>query len=213
MSNYRQRADDCVGRQNSAFPLPEQQEDTSEPRGDLIEPLALIDLASRSPEAARRRFPTYRLTRLVASRLDMDDTDIEHLTAMFQIKLPTPFSEFNRLFDRHLRNVITVYGLDTLFSDDGPGAHHHAIRPTGYDFHHDEVVAIDMEQWRADYRAMSDERQMLAASIIWLYRAGKDNRWLRRVPCTWHAADAIGHMRSAGALADWAQLVALYPGW
>jgi hypothetical protein len=33
---------------------------------------------------------------------------------------------------------------------------------------------------RADYRAMTAAQQMLAASIIWLYRGGKDNRWLRR---------------------------------
>ena len=54
---------------------------------------------------------------------------------------------------------------------------------------------------------------MMAASIIWLYRAGKDNVWLRRVPCTWHAADAIDRLNAAGAFGDWARLYALYPGW
>jgi hypothetical protein len=52
-----------------------------------------------------------------------------------------------------------------------------------------------------------------AASVIWLYRAGKDNVWLRLVPCTWHAGDAIERMRSTGLLSDWARLFALYPGW
>ncbi len=66
---------------------------------------------------------------------------------------------------------------------------------------------------RADYRAMTAAQQMLAASIIWLYRGGKDNRWLRRVPCTWHAADAIDEMRRRDALADWGRLIPLYPGW
>jgi hypothetical protein len=70
-----------------------------------------------------------------------------------------------------------------------------------------------MEKWRADYRAMSSAQQMFAATIIWLYRGGKDNRWLRRVPCTWHAVDAIGEMRRSNILADWGILVALYPGW
>lgn len=70
-----------------------------------------------------------------------------------------------------------------------------------------------MEQWRADYRHMPEERQMMAASIVWLYRAGKDNVWLRRVPCTWHAADAIVCLEAVGAFEDWARLYALYPGW
>jgi hypothetical protein len=70
-----------------------------------------------------------------------------------------------------------------------------------------------MAQWRANFREMSDERQMIAASIVWLYRAGKDNVWLRRVPCTWHAADAIKCMSATNVLTDWARLYALYPGW
>jgi hypothetical protein len=60
---------------------------------------------------------------------------------------------------------------------------------------------------------MMDERQMLAASIIWLYRAAKDNVWLRRVPCTWHAGEAIACMKAAGVLGGWARHFALYPGW
>lgn len=181
--------------------------------GDRPEPLALIELALRSAEEARARFPGYRLTKLVASRLELDDTDVELFAAILQVNLSDPPGDVIRPFDHHLRQVIDRYELDPLFSADGPGAYHHAIRPTGYDFHYDEVIPTGMGQWRADYRAMSDERQMFAASIIWLYRAGKDNRWLRRVPCTWQAADAIDHMRSTGVLADWARLFALYPGW
>ena len=71
----------------------------------------------------------------------------------------------------------------------------------------------EMERWRADFRGMSQEQQMLAASIIWLYRAAKDNIWLRRVPCTWHAADAVDCMKSNNVLHDWARLLALYRGW
>jgi hypothetical protein len=121
-------------------------------------------------------------------------------------------SDAPRPFDDHLRHVIARYRMQRLFSDDGPGLYHHAIRPTGYDFHGGGVIPLGMEQWRANYRAMTDERQMLAASIIWLYRAAKDNVWLRRVPCTWHAGDAIAHMQAAGVLVDWARLFALYPG-
>lgn len=181
--------------------------------GDPPEPLALIALSLQSPAAARERYPDYRLTKLVASRLELDDADMVRLTAILGIGLSDPRDDVLRPFDHHLRHVIARYDFGSLFCADGPGTYHHAIRPTGYDFHYDEVIPTAMEQWRADYRAMPDERQMLAASIIWLYRAGKDNRWLRRVPCTWQAADAINHMQSAGVLVDWARLFALYPGW
>ncbi len=180
---------------------------------DLAEPLLLIELAVRSPDVAQERFPDYRLMRLVASRLELDDVDISQLAAILRTGAIQPSFNDPRPFDYQLHHVIHYYGLESLFSDDGPGTYHHIIRPTGYDFHHGIVVPAGMEQWRADYRAMSDERQMLAASIIWLYRAGKDNRWLRRVPCTWHAADAVSHMHSTGVLVDWARLFARYPGW
>jgi hypothetical protein len=49
--------------------------------------------------------------------------------------------------------VISCYGLESLFSYDGPGTYHHAIRPTSYDFHYDAVIPAGTEQWRADYRA------------------------------------------------------------
>jgi hypothetical protein len=41
----------------------------------------------------------------------------------------------------------------------------------------------------------------------------QDNVWLRRVPCTWHAADAISEMYRHDARAEWSGLVVLYPGW
>lgn len=180
---------------------------------DLSDALALVELALQCPEAAKDRFPGFRLTRVVGARLDLDERDIERFAELLGIGAALDRDDVPRPFDRHLRSVIASYRLGTLFLDDGPGPHHHAIRPAGYDFDRDEVIPSGMERWRSDYRSMSDERQMLAASIIWLYRAGKDNVWLRRVACTWHAADAIDHMKSKGALMDWACLFALYPGW
>jgi hypothetical protein len=181
--------------------------------GDLAEPLEVIRLSLESIDAARVRFPGYRLTRLVAKRLELDEIDIGRLSSVFGIDLLLSAPDVSRPFDDHLRKTIDRYSLGALFSDDGHAPYHHAIRPTGYDFYRDEVVPEGMERWRADYREMSDERQMLAASIIWLYRAGKDRVWLRRVPCTWHAADAIGCLKAADALVDWARLYALCPGW
>jgi hypothetical protein len=166
---------------------------TPAPR-DLAEPLVVMELALRSPGEAKVRFPNYRFSRLVASRLQLDDLDIESFSGILELESVNPSMEQRRPFDYQLGHVITRYGLQSLFSDDGPGPYHHdhhAIRPTGYDFHSDTVIPIAMERWRADYRGMPDHRQMLAASIIWLYRGGKDNCWLRRVPCTWRVADAL----------------------
>lgn len=189
---------------------------TSQPAtksGSIAEPLEVIRLSLESTHAARERFPAYRLTRLVGARLDLDEADMGRLSDVVGVDLLRPEPGVPRPFDDHLRQVIEHYDLGALFSDDGPAPYHHAIRPTGYDFHHDEVIPTGMAQWRADYRAMPDVRQMMAASIVWLYRAGKDSVWLRRVPCTWHAADAISCMKVAGAIQDWARLYALYPGW
>ena len=173
---------------------------------------ALLSLASSDPVGAKERFPNYRLTRLVLTRFDMDDVDatvfidLTEATAPGSVLGGTPFND-------HLRTSIDRFALTELFCDDGPGRHHQAIRPTGYDYYVDAVDAAAMENWRADYRAMSPAQQMFAATIIWLYRGGKDNRWLRRVPCTWHAVDAVGEMQRSDILADWGTLISLYPGW
>lgn len=166
-----------------------------------------------SADATRRQFPGYRLTRLVAARPELDEKDIEWFCDVLGADLLRPVAGASKPFDHYLRHVIALYDLRGLFRDDGHAPYHHAIRPAGYDYHRDEVDPSGMELWRADYRAMPDVRQMMAASIVWLYRAGKDNVWLRRVPCTWHAADAIACMRANGAFEDWARLYALYPGW
>ena len=187
-------------------PLPEMDD-------RLPEPLRVIALALQSTARAKRQFPDYRLTRLIGARLELDDTDIAQLAIMFGGSLLQSVRATPRPFDHHLRFVIDHYELEALFRDDGHAPYHHAIRPTGYDFHRDQVIPTGMEQWRADYRSMPDDRQMMAASIIWFYRAGKDNVWLRRVPCTWHAADALACMKHASTLEDWVRLFALYPGW
>jgi hypothetical protein len=172
----------------------------------------LLSLALSDPRKARDRFPDYRLTRLVLTRFDMDDVeasvfiDLTEATAPETVLGGTPFND-------HLRTSIDRFALTDLFCDDGPGRHHQAIRPTGHDYYVDAVDAAAMEKWRANYRAMSPAQQMFAATIIWLYRGGKDNRWLRRVPCTWHAVDAVGEMQRSDILADWGILVSLYPGW
>ncbi len=121
---------------------------------ELSEPLVIITRALQSNDAAKLEFPSYRLTKLVTSRLDMDDTDIADLATLLKIDLLGPIKASSWPFADHLRHVIAVYSLGALFSDEGTGAHHHAIRPRGYDFHEGKVIALDMERWRAAYRAL-----------------------------------------------------------
>jgi hypothetical protein len=112
-----------------------------------------------------------------------------------------------------LRRVIDRSRLDCLFVADAPGQYHHAIRPRGYDYSVDAVHSEDMRTRRAEYRSMHSVQQIFTASIIWLYRGGKDHVWLRRVPCTWLAAEALQVLRESGALSDWGRLIFLFPGW
>jgi hypothetical protein len=175
--------------------------------------LPLLALSAFDSGRAKERFPEYRLTQLVLARLDMTDSEAT-VFADFTDAMPWGPNFFGLApFYDHLRASIERFALAPLFASDGPGRHHHTIRPRGYDYYADAVDPTGMERWRADYRALTPAQQMLAASIIWLYRGKKDNCWLRRVPCTWHAADAIEEMRRRGVLANWGRLVLLYPGW
>jgi hypothetical protein len=150
-----------------------------------------------------------RLSAVVLSRLDLYGGDV---ATLLDGDTEAPGGA-DRAFDAGLRGLITDYGLAPLFVDDGPGQHHHAVRPGGYDFAAGEVDPLGMERWRADYRAMEPALQMLAATILWLYRGKRDFCWLRRVPCDWDAATAVDEMESAGVLQRWGALIARYPGW
>jgi hypothetical protein len=152
-----------------------------------------------------------RLSKLVAQRFDMDSDEALRFALARGGDLAA--TEGPEPFDRHLRTVISRYGSTSLFRDAGPGRHHHATKPTGYDDDVDAVIPEAMAQWRATYRALPEPHQIIAATIIWLYRGGPDTVWLRPVAVAWPAADAVALLRAADALADWGLLVALYPGW
>jgi hypothetical protein len=173
----------------------------------------LIEAALADPGNAEESHPGYRLQRLVTLRLDMDEVEIGKLADLTGVAAKPLAVNADALFDENLRAAMARAGLWPLFEESGPGLHHQAIRPTGYLYHFDEVDALGMEAWRAYYRSMAPARQMLAASIIWLFRGRKDKTWLRRVPCAWHAAQGIAEMRRAGLLQDWAKLIVRYPGW
>jgi hypothetical protein len=87
------------------------------------------------------------------------------------------------------------------------------MRSRGEDYDADAVIPETMALWRATYRALPETHQMIAATIIWLYRGGPDTVWLRRVPVAWPATDAIALLRAAAALPDRGLLVSRYPGW
>jgi hypothetical protein len=171
----------------------------------------LLSLVSASTKQ-RAVFP-FRLTQLVVARFDMA---VVEAVAFLNLSGSPPIQTSQSAdaeFHVHLRRVIDRYRLECLFVADAPGRYHHAIRPRGYDYSVDAVHSKEMETWRADYRSMHPVQQIFAASIIWLYRGGKDHVWLRRVPCTWKAAEALQVLCESGALPDWGRLIFLFPGW
>jgi hypothetical protein len=97
----------------------------------------LLSLALADPERAKERFPAYRLTRLVTARFDMDDTEARIFADLARPLATVRLLHDTAPFNDHLRDAIERFGLTSLFCDNGPGPHHHAIRPTRYDYHAD----------------------------------------------------------------------------
>src|SRR5258705_5409991 len=114
-------------------------------QGDGVHTLIVLALAD-SPQA-KERFPDFRLMRLVTARLDMDDEEATLFFDLTKTIASEPLSDGPAPFDDHLRDVIGRFDLTSLFCDHGPGRHHHAVRPTGYDYDADEVDAWGMERW------------------------------------------------------------------
>lgn len=112
-----------------------------------------------------------------------------------------------------LQQAIRQLRLFGLFDRTQDGDYHRSICPAAYSERTGEHYPKEMARWRADFRAMFPEQQMMAATIVWMYRAGPDSIWLRRVPCTWKASEALHYMHDTGNLSIWLQLVANYPGW
>src|SRR5690348_16200745 len=135
-------------------------QDVVSPHRAVSESVSLIRQTLESAAVAKLKYPDYRFTRLVLSRLDWDDADVAVLGALCDTDLSSPVELRSRLFDQQLRLIICAWGLERLFRKDGEGTYHHAIRPRGYDFDADEVIATEMERWRADYRAMKPVQQM-----------------------------------------------------
>lgn len=152
-----------------------------------------------------------RLEDLVLGLLDLDIEEAVQMDALADSG--TPFERSPAHFYETLQQAMRQLRLFTLFARTHDGEHHRSVCPAAYNERTGEHYPEEMAHWRAGFRAMSPEQQMVAATIVWLYRSGPDSIWLRRVPCTWKASEALHYMRDTGCLAVWLQLVARYPGW
>lgn len=95
----------------------------------------------------------------------------------------------------------------------GSRGDHYLMRPRGYDWKAGwEEIPAELAKWRSDYKKLPAVKQLMVAAIVRLYNS-QETYWLVRVPKKWHAAEGIEILRNQGALADWAKLYALYPGW
>nr|WP_315591692.1 hypothetical protein [uncultured Cupriavidus sp.] len=152
-----------------------------------------------------------RLEDLVLRLLDLDIEEAARLNTLADPD--SPFERSPKRFHETLQQTIGQLQLFKLFARIDGGEYHRSVCPAAYNERTGEHYAEEMARWRADFRAMSPEQQMMTTTIVWMYRSGPDSIWLRRVPCTWKASEALHYMRDTGCLALWLQLVARYPGW
>jgi len=175
-------------------------------------PVAVVAMAVASPTFARGRFPTLRLVNVVTKVPAMDRREMRALATVCGSNIDG--SSRASAFAAHLLDVIARYEFDAFFTRVPDRAVNGIdVRPRGVDYRTDEVDAAAMAEWRRAYKALPPVRQMMVATIIWLYRGEPDKTWLARLPSTWHAADAVAALVEAGALRDWGRFIALYPGW
>lgn len=179
---------------------------------DPLDDLALIVGALYADARAPQRHALVRLSTLVTRSLDMQSDEGRVVWALSdaparQMERTAPY------FHVTLVEAMERLRLQHLFASSSAGEHHRSICPAAYNERSGEIYPVEMAQWRADFRAMAPARQMVAASIVWMYQSGPDSTWLRRVPCTWMATEALRHLRDAGCLSVWLRLIATFPGW
>lgn len=178
-------------------------------------PVAVVGYAYVSPAFAQGRFPKFSFLDLIAKRPSMDERETCALAAICGAEVTPPFWGNPAPFGNHLWAVIERYNLGDFFerldpkNAYGKGGDHYLMRPRGSG---DEDAEEILKMWRAEYKKLPEFRQLMVATIIRLYNSN-EKRWLVRVPKKWHAAEGITILRERGALADWAKLYALYPGW
>lgn len=173
---------------------------------------ALIAGAVTSTNSLPPCLESVRLDQLVGHCLDMTHPEAVFLANLRGVPPRKPQRTPEGFFGS-LRRAISACGLWPLFTVAEGAQWHRSVIPAAYNERTGEINPAEMAEWRAAFRAMAPERQMLAATIIWLYRAGTDSIWLRRVPSSWRAAEALRYMRDANVLNLWLDLIVNYPGW
>lgn len=174
------------------------------------EPVAAIAFAMVSPAFSRGRFPKMKLIDLVTKVPCMDGSEAVALAALVGVDIP-PYRD-PHLFNEHLHDLIKRYELGEFFLTGQKPVQGIDVRPRGVDWTNWKTNATEMAAWRRAYKDLAPSRQMLVATVMWLYRA-RDKTWMQRLPSSWHAADSIVILKKAGFLRDWCKLAALYPGW
>lgn len=177
----------------------------------LLAWIEAINLGLPAQEAVTSRLDEMRLEDLVLGLLDLDPDEAAQMESLSGSE--APFERCPESFYETLQQAIRQLRLFGLFARTHDGEYHRSVCPAAYNERTGEHYAEEMARWRADFRAMTPEQQMVATTIVWMYRTGPDSIWLRRVPCTWKASEALHYMHDTGCLAVWLQLVARYPGW
>lgn len=168
-----------------------------------------LELHPQEPIASQ--LADMKLQNFVIGLLDLEESeaaDVELLSGSDGL-----IKRCSESFHEALQQTIRQLQLFKLFARRDDAEYHRSILPAAYNERTGEHYPQAMARWRADFRAMSPEQQMMAATIIWLYRSGPDSIWLRRVPCTWRASEALHYMHDVGCLSLWLRLIARYPGW
>lgn len=182
-------------------------------------PVALAGYAIVSQAFARGRFPKYSFIDMIQKRPSMDEREACALAAVCGAEVVPPFWGNPEQFGNHLWDIIGHYDLDPFFERVdrryGSAGDHYLMRPRGFDWTDADQPEIPgvLAKWRSDYKKVPPVQQLMAATVLQLYRQGDDPYWMVRVPKKWHASEGIEILRDQGALSDWARLYALYPGW
>lgn len=180
------------------------------------ESVALVGYALTVPAIARDRFPKFTFIGLIQKAPCMDTAECGALAALCGVKEARPWHD-PVAFGEQVLAMIDRYDLHAFFERTdrafGTGGAHYTVRPRGIDWNTSEPIPEEIKQWRSAYRAATPLRQLMAATVLQLYKQGEDKHWMVRVKKDWHASEAIEILRAEGALADWGRLYALYSGW
>lgn len=179
-------------------------------------PVALVGYALTVPAIARDRFPKFTFIGLIQCAHSLDTLEKEALLAL--CGAPEACARYNpQAFGHKVWEVIERYDLHPFFErverPYGTGGDHFYMRPRGIDRTTSDPIPAEIEKWRSTYRASTELRQLMVATVLQLYRQGEDKTWMVRVKKNWHASEGIEILRAERALADWASLYALYSGW